>query len=388
MKQDGVKVGRNDPCPCGSGKKFKRCHLGRDVAWVPSTVLGAQRAVQATREAANREARRIDLFGYGRPVIADRIKDTSFVAVGNTLRYSPQWRTFPDFLNGYARHVLGDEWASREFRKPVEQRHPLIRLYERTLTRWNNLEPDEDGICRSVPSGPQLAWLTVAYDLYALDHNHGLQSELVRRLKDRLGYQGARHELFAVATMIRAGFSIQFENERDGSRRHVEFFATDRFGSGQHPERIAVEAKSRRRRGVYAEGGVHNVNETKAGVRDLLEDAYAKRPKLPYVIFVDLNLPPTAPAAQWMREIADDIGDRQLAFPDEPEPFTLIVCTNHPLHYGADDEDRPPLATVSALARNPEIPFRDMWSMSNRIQDAAEKFGNVPNEIDGLNAGT
>jgi SEC-C motif-containing protein len=22
----GVKVGRNDPCPCGSGRKFKRCH--------------------------------------------------------------------------------------------------------------------------------------------------------------------------------------------------------------------------------------------------------------------------------------------------------------------------------------------------------------------------
>jgi len=25
----GPKVGRNDPCPCGSGKKFKACH-GRD----------------------------------------------------------------------------------------------------------------------------------------------------------------------------------------------------------------------------------------------------------------------------------------------------------------------------------------------------------------------
>jgi preprotein translocase subunit SecA len=23
---DGRKVGRNEPCPCGSGKKFKRCH--------------------------------------------------------------------------------------------------------------------------------------------------------------------------------------------------------------------------------------------------------------------------------------------------------------------------------------------------------------------------
>jgi preprotein translocase subunit SecA len=22
------KVGRNDPCPCGSGKKYKKCHLG------------------------------------------------------------------------------------------------------------------------------------------------------------------------------------------------------------------------------------------------------------------------------------------------------------------------------------------------------------------------
>ena len=21
-----VKIGRNDPCPCGSGKKFKQCH--------------------------------------------------------------------------------------------------------------------------------------------------------------------------------------------------------------------------------------------------------------------------------------------------------------------------------------------------------------------------
>ena len=24
------KIGRNDPCPCGSGKKFKKCHLGKE----------------------------------------------------------------------------------------------------------------------------------------------------------------------------------------------------------------------------------------------------------------------------------------------------------------------------------------------------------------------
>jgi len=26
-----AKIGRNDPCPCGSGKKFKNCHFGREA---------------------------------------------------------------------------------------------------------------------------------------------------------------------------------------------------------------------------------------------------------------------------------------------------------------------------------------------------------------------
>ncbi len=26
VKNEGPKVGRNDPCPCGSGKKYKKCH--------------------------------------------------------------------------------------------------------------------------------------------------------------------------------------------------------------------------------------------------------------------------------------------------------------------------------------------------------------------------
>jgi len=26
MMPSGKKVGRNDPCPCNSGKKFKHCH--------------------------------------------------------------------------------------------------------------------------------------------------------------------------------------------------------------------------------------------------------------------------------------------------------------------------------------------------------------------------
>ena len=25
VKREGLKIGRNDPCPCGSGKKYKKC---------------------------------------------------------------------------------------------------------------------------------------------------------------------------------------------------------------------------------------------------------------------------------------------------------------------------------------------------------------------------
>jgi uncharacterized protein YecA (UPF0149 family) len=26
VRSNGPKIGRNDPCPCGSGKKYKKCH--------------------------------------------------------------------------------------------------------------------------------------------------------------------------------------------------------------------------------------------------------------------------------------------------------------------------------------------------------------------------
>lgn len=31
IRRDGPKVGRNDPCPCGSGKKYKSCHGSADT---------------------------------------------------------------------------------------------------------------------------------------------------------------------------------------------------------------------------------------------------------------------------------------------------------------------------------------------------------------------
>lgn len=34
-------VGRNDPCPCGSGDKYKKCCLGKSRSWSTGTLLMA-----------------------------------------------------------------------------------------------------------------------------------------------------------------------------------------------------------------------------------------------------------------------------------------------------------------------------------------------------------
>jgi preprotein translocase subunit SecA len=30
LRREAPKVGRNDPCPCGSGKKYKKCHMSAE----------------------------------------------------------------------------------------------------------------------------------------------------------------------------------------------------------------------------------------------------------------------------------------------------------------------------------------------------------------------
>jgi hypothetical protein len=45
-----MKLGRNDPCHCGSGQKYKKCHLAQDDA-AKSVELAALAAVAAAAQA-------------------------------------------------------------------------------------------------------------------------------------------------------------------------------------------------------------------------------------------------------------------------------------------------------------------------------------------------
>lgn len=31
IRNETPKIGRNNPCPCGSGKKYKKCHINKDI---------------------------------------------------------------------------------------------------------------------------------------------------------------------------------------------------------------------------------------------------------------------------------------------------------------------------------------------------------------------
>lgn len=76
-----MKIGRNDPCHCGSGQKYKKCHLAKDDA-ARSAELAALAATAAAAQAkadADAEAEKKDeegKAGADRPA-TDRSKDAA-----------------------------------------------------------------------------------------------------------------------------------------------------------------------------------------------------------------------------------------------------------------------------------------------------------------------
>jgi hypothetical protein len=221
------------------------------------------------------------------------------------------------------------------------------------------------------------ASINVAYDLFVLADNLKLQQEVVRRLKDSVQFQGARYELFVAACCIRAGYEINYEDESDRSSKHPEFIATHK----RPGQVIAVEAKSRHRAGVLGHlGNTGDSQVVKAEVGKLLSKAIAKRPAHPFVIFIDLNLPPASDREippQLQRELMETVDRIAKINGAPPDPFNLVVFTNHPHHYG--DKESPDSAkfALSVFSQNPLHHATDNVSIGT-IHKAALQYGTVP----------
>jgi hypothetical protein len=295
---------------------------------------------------------------------------------------SPNWKTPADFFLDYLKHVMTREWGQAELAKPLADRHPVMQWYD-AMCRLQALAKQQagpDGVFCVTPSGAMRAYMLLAYDLYILQHHGLLEDRLLHRLRHQDQYQGARHELFAAATCVRAGFDIKHEDESDGSSKHTEFTATHR----QTGMSICVEAKSKHRDGVLGKPG-NRVEDDKLqnGLRRLINDALKKPHKHPLVIFLDLNLPPRLPThetPEWLERFADPILygiDRK----GGEDPWDLLVFSNQPDHYARDDGPAPGGYALGMLGKNARIGSSPPSELVALI-DAANKFGALPNRFE------
>jgi hypothetical protein len=150
--------------------------------------------------------------------------------VGPELHYSKTWKTFPDFLMGYFKTMMGAEWGQAQLAKSRDRWHPLFTWYAMTCEYQKKtiLKPGEPTSAPMTGAAYGIMWLT--YGLYLLKHNAEIQLRLLQRLRtsDPVQIFGALHEVMIAAAMIRAGFALELENEADGSQTHCEFTATSK----------------------------------------------------------------------------------------------------------------------------------------------------------------
>src|SRR5437870_4789950 len=80
-----MKTGRNDPCPCGSGKKYKNCCLGKGRA-VPAPPAGPGKLLRST--APPRPLPRAPRLPAARPKPPPRPRDPAVE------RWNARWHEF------------------------------------------------------------------------------------------------------------------------------------------------------------------------------------------------------------------------------------------------------------------------------------------------------
>lgn len=285
------------------------------------------------------------LKATGRPQISAPYKGKRVRAVASKIYVRPEKETFHEFLIAMLAEVFGGEWYKAELKRPLEERHIVAQWYfhfrawqKKSLTAGNTAP----GGWVATTDGPTQAIMELAYDLYLLRHCSSLPKGVIKRLRDRVAFQGIRYEVVVAAIFARLGYTIEWEDEKQATR-HCEFVATNpRTG-----DRIAVEAKSRRRSGVLHEPVKYEgAVKMRGDIGGLLDKALTQKPLgVPFIIFVDLNLPATAQHdfgdKPWFADVKAVIEKLPTPTAEAPDVANAIIVTNFSSHYGAPGVDAP-----------------------------------------------
>lgn len=288
-----------------------------------------------------------------RPQIQSAVGENKFRAVGKKLYRRPLNESFHDFQLNHLLWLLGEDWFNAEMAKPLAERHVILRWRdERNQQLRKHQDPNNpEAPVRAPVTGGMRALQVLADDLYQLAHALEPPRKILERLRDLRQFQGARYEILAASLLARCGFEIEFIE--DASKRNPEFIAT------KDHERIAVEAKSRHRAGVINERGAFR-EDARAEVRRLYESAAGQNPgDLPFLIFIDVNLPltPDVPLLEkdWVKEAMQMFEHRQL---EELRNYdTALILTNFGWHFERE-EGTPAGEHIWARTENPQFPVR------------------------------
>jgi SEC-C motif len=332
-----AKVGRNDPCPCGSGKKFKKCHGGpippppSGRRWHIEKISEASPEIQAIAQKHRKEAI-ASSFSGPEPIKLDS-RGYTFRAIKNRLYYRKSYKTYPDFLLDLVKFAFGPKWHKAQVETPVPERHVVMQWMGTLYRHRSAMRPKdapEKAVFETSPIGDGQALVTLADDLYRLQLAGILTSRLMRRLRVPEEFQGARYEIQVASIFLRSGFDIEWATDDVG--KHCEFYAVHRHSR----QRVAVEAKSRKRPGILGAKGEFRKNHP-FGVESLYEDARRQNPGgCAFCIFVDVNWPPHPELPRlgkpWMREIFRMV-EKHVPAKEDPDNVTLEAFTNYAWHY-------------------------------------------------------
>ncbi len=368
-----MKIGRNDSCPCGSKKKYKKCCY-------PKPLIQILREVSARPEQVDSQGKLI-----GRPFIQTEFKGKRVRAVGNRLYHSlPLEETFHEFLIRVLKDVVGLEWGQKESKKPTQEQHIIVRWIKEMgdLFRTGKGRPEDDkGIIKSIePSGNVRSLLCLAYDAYSVMHCGELPEALIGRLKNKDNFQGARYEIAVAAIFVRAGFDIEWVEEKQ--KKHCEFVATHK----QSKEKVAVEAKSRHRPGVLeVRGTLPDFKIVKTGVERVYNRALKQQPQgLPFLMFIDLNLPltPGVPpfSKRWFPELRALVEKHGKPTPEKPDKVTALFITNFSWHYSGDKSTMQKSESLMIVPKYAVNPISD-FGLLQLLYNASNQYGLVPHEV-------
>jgi hypothetical protein len=338
-------IGRNQPCPCGSGKKYKRCHGAYTAQKSHLHFPDSQVAfAQGMREAEARRVRREKQQGLGRPIIAAKLRDHQMVAVGKRVHFSDKWHTFHDFLRDHLFGVLGKEWGAAELAKPPEERHRILRWFDQATEDARRTGTKTGEVYTAPMSGAVRAFINLAYNIYLIAHHTEKDGDaIVKRYVERLKstrsdeFAGALFETYAAAAFLKAGFTLAFENESDGLVSHVEFVAL----YPKTGKRFSVEVKARER-GPGAAGTADVDDVKRLRVANKLNKALGKRAVHTRVVMIEINVPEVVTSYEgWPAAAMAQIHHNELSdFPGgEKKPSAYVFVTNHAFHSNLDAPD-------------------------------------------------